>query len=715
MRPTTLIRTRGPMSPSARAKPTPAQRFADDLDRVIRLRAAGQGREALAICERLAASAPDHADVHHLLGILIFEAGDHRGALRAIDRALTLAPDRADFFNSKGIISRALGDRPRAIEAFARALKLAPGLAEGHNNLGALLLDSAARTAAIAEFREALRLQPDYADAALNLALALAPIPEGRVEALRRFQGLLDNARLARAAFDGLINLGTTLRAEELPPWFVDLVAERLARGDAITRALEACAWRIVVARRQGRSELAIDPLERTVLARCLASSPEAEQFVIAQRDRALALATEGRAVTADELETVAATALQAGLSSYAQVALDGEAVQVARLRAQIETRIAANEAPPADLLALYAVFAPLVDIAGADRIAQMPAEHWPAAVRPLLRRALVEPLIERAIVPKIHSLGPSEDATSKAVGAQYEAHPYPRWIATEIGPRRPLGALLRDHLPAVDVPRAFHGPVEILVAGCGTGWSVVHAALSYQGAQVLGVDLSRTSLAYGWREIAARKLDNAAMVQGDILGLARLGRRFDYVVSGGVLHHMADPLAGWRALVDCLAPDGLMQIGLYSELGRRTIVVACDAIAASGESVGLAAGDDAIRAFRRRVLEEGPDGPLAPLTRFADFYDLNGCRDLLFNEVEHRFDLERLEAALEALGLEFLGFNLASPEIARAYVQRFPDDPLMRSLPNWQAFEADNPDTFAAMYQFWCRRRPVDNQTERA
>ena len=703
------------MSPSARAKPTPAQRFADDLDRVIRLRAAGQGQEALVVCQRLAVGAPDHADVHHLLGILIFEAGDHRGALQAIDRAIILAPNRADFFNSKGIISRALGDRPRAIEAFARALRLAPGLAEGHNNLGALLLDSAARTAAIAEFREALRLQPDYEDASLNLALALAPLTEGRAEALRRFQGLLSNARLGRAAFDGLINLCTATPADQLPSWLVDLVAERLARGDAITRPLEFCAWRIVMARRQAQSDSAIDSLERAVLARCLAPSLEAEQFVMATRRRALALAAEGRALKADELETIAALALQASLSSHAQVALDGEAAAVTRLRAEIEACIAAGEAPQADLIALYAVFAPLADIVGADRLAQMPAEHWPAALRPLLCRALIEPLIERAIVPKIQSLGPSDDATSKVVGAQYEAHPYPRWIATEIGPKRPLGVLLRDHLPAVDVPRVLGGPVEILVAGCGTGWSVVHAALSYQGAKVLGVDLSRTSLAYGWREIAARKLDNAALVQGDILGFARLGRRFDYVVSGGVLHHMADPLLGWRALVDCLAPHGLMQIGLYSELGRRSIVAAREAIAASGGSVGLAASDDAIRAFRRRVLDEVPGGPLAPLTRFADFYDLNGCRDLLFNEVEHRFDLERIEASLEALGLEFLGFNLASPEVARAYVQRFPDDPLMRSLRNWGRFEADNPDSFAAMYQFWCRRRPADNQTERA
>jgi hypothetical protein len=58
----------------------------------------------------------------------------------------------------------------------------------------------------------------------------------------------------------------------------------------------------------------------------------------------------------------------------------------------------------------------------------------------------------------------------------------------------------------------------------------------------------------------------------------------------------------------------------------------------------------------------------------------------------------------IDELGLEFLGFELASRATARAYLERFPDDPTMRSLENWDAFEADHPGTFAGMFLFWVR-----------
>ena len=48
--------------------------------------------------------------------------------------------------------------------------------------------------------------------------------------------------------------------------------------------------------------------------------------------------------------------------------------------------------------------------------------------------------------------------------------------------------------------------------------------------------------------------------------------KAFDIIESVGVLHHMEDPIEGWRSLVDVLKPSGLMKIGLYSNLARRHI-----------------------------------------------------------------------------------------------------------------------------------------------
>ena len=60
--------------------------------------------------------------------------------------------------------------------------------------------------------------------------------------------------------------------------------------------------------------------------------------------------------------------------------------------------------------------------------------------------------------------------------------------------------------------------------------------------------------------------------MQADILGLSQLKQKFDIIESVGVLHHMDEPMAGWRTLTDLLKPSGLMKIGLYSDLARQHI-----------------------------------------------------------------------------------------------------------------------------------------------
>src|SRR4030095_9892868 len=51
----------------------------------------------------------------------------------------------------------------------------------------------------------------------------------------------------------------------------------------------------------------------------------------------------------------------------------------------------------------------------------------------------------------------------------------------------------------------------------------------------------------------------------------------------GGVLHHLDDPFAGWRVLLELLRPGGFMYLGLYSALGRTHIVNVRSLIAERG------------------------------------------------------------------------------------------------------------------------------------
>jgi SAM-dependent methyltransferase len=235
-------------------------------------------------------------------------------------------------------------------------------------------------------------------------------------------------------------------------------------------------------------------------------------------------------------------------------------------------------------------------------------------------------------------------------------------------------------------------GTPRVLVAGCGTGQHAVTTALRYPGGTLLAVDLSLASLAYAKRKSVELGIANIEYRQGDILNLGALGERFDVIECSGVLHHMAQPLEGWRVLASLRKPGGRMRIGLYSEAGRREVVRARELIVQHG----FTADRPGIRAARAQIRK---DPRLAQLARNEDFYSMSGCRDLLFHVHEQRFTLLEIESMVSRLGLRFLGFELpdSGATLAR-YRARFSKD----SLHNWHKFEQEFPDTFSRMYQFW-------------
>jgi hypothetical protein len=77
-----------------------------------------------------------------------------------------------------------------------------------------------------------------------------------------------------------------------------------------------------------------------------------------------------------------------------------------------------------------------------------------------------------------------------------------------------------------------------------------------------------------------------------------------------------------------------------------------------------LAADLDGIRAARAVILALPADAPAHAAAASPDCWSLSGCQGLLFHALEHRFSLAQIEAALAALGLEFLGFELPSRSV---------------------------------------------------
>jgi hypothetical protein len=89
---------------------------------------------------------------------------------------------------------------------------------------------------------------------------------------------------------------------------------------------------------------------------------------------------------------------------------------------------------------------------------------------------------------------------------------------------------------------------------------------------------------------------------------------------------------------------------------------------------------------------------------KYQDFFSVSGCRDLLFHVQEHRLGIPQIKKFLDSEGLAFIGFEL-DVNALQDYRARNPHDVAMTNLECWDAFERDRPETFAAMYQFWCQR----------
>ena len=154
-------------------------------------------------------------------------------------------------------------------------------------------------------------------------------------------------------------------------------------------------------------------------------------------------------------------------------------------------------------------------------------------------------------------------------VSSQYERWMYPQpildlrgWLATnwqwfDPSHAHPMFWPDRDYAPGMD----------ILVAGCGTNQAAVFAYTNPE-AKVVAIDVSQPSLdhhAYLKNRYAMKNLELHRL---PIEEVQSLGRDFDLIVSTGVLHHMAEPKTGMKALAACLRPDGVAAIMLYAKYG---------------------------------------------------------------------------------------------------------------------------------------------------
>ncbi len=602
------------------------------------------------------------------------QAGAFAKAERAYRQILTMVPTHAEAHSRLGAVMMRQGNTSAAIAHMERAVELRPDLFEAHANLAQAYTRSGQRDGAIAASCRALELYES---------------PETRAmfaQCISRAQFTTDSSRFRTLLQRALKE--SWLRPRELTRACISLIKLNRTVGDGIIRVNSAWPARLTADELFGPSEikgLAHDQLLCCLLEFDPVSDIGLERLLTNVRYSVLTSLAADAASEEGLLNFLCSLARQCFINEYVFSIVPDEAEQARQLRISLEQTLANGAACSPVWPAIVGTYFPLHSLANAETLLD---RQWPQAVKDLLVQQVQEPVQERSLATTIPAITGIDSGVSRAVREQYEESPYPRWVKA-----------LAPGQPAISTRPASDQAFDALIAGCGTGLSTIEFAQQASGACILAIDLSLASLSYAKRMAQKFGLANVEFAQADITQLASIGRRFDFIDASGVLHHLADPWAGWQILLSLLRPGGSMQVGLYSKLARRH-VAAARALIAERNYRPIA---EEIRQCREEIIAS--EDPLLKLVlQGSDFYTTSECRDLLFHVQEHGTTLSEIKVFLDANGLQFRELFVDAP-IRQAFAQRFADPAMLRDLDRWHAFETDAPGTFAGMYLFSLRK----------
>jgi len=444
---------------------------------------------------------------------------------------------------------------------------------------------------------------------------------------------------------------------------------------------------------------LAQDNLFLSTLRRIINIDPEFEIF-LRQARRFLLFHYQGdRALSRRLLPLVEALAQQGFNNEYILHEDEDERRAVHEIEAQLERTFNGDEVRGSEIpLLVVGMYRPLASLPFVHRIEDVAIDTFSLEARAAMTRMIREPLEEKRLSRRIPSFGAITRPTSEAVRAQYEEHPYPRWFT--LGRPKALESRLKRLNSEFSWPFPSAERLEILVPGCGTGQHPLSIAAGTPDAHVLALDLSKASLAYGQRMAEKLQIRNVTFMQGDLLELPTLGKRFHHIDCFGVLHHLEEPLAGWQVLDQVLLPGGTLGIGVYSTAARMHIEFLRNEIT----RLQIHPTTDGMKGFRHRLLNDETYKPFLQYLQGNDFFSLSGFRDYLFHASEYRYQLAEIRRIIDHFGFRFLGFRV--PSLKAKYREMYPDDPGMNSLEHWRRFERHYAGS-NALLSFWLQKPP--------
>ena len=304
-------------------------------------------------------------------------------------------------------------------------------------------------------------------------------------------------------------------------------------------------------------------------------------------------------------------------------------------------------------------------------------------------------------------------DPRDDVVARQYQRWVYPpptldveEWTAGNLDPTDPVYA---HHVYWPD--REYPAGLDILVAGCGAN-QAAYFAFKNPSAKVVAIDVSQPSLDHLQYLKDKHGLQNLEPHLLPIEELSALGLDFDLVVCVGVLHHLADPAQGMRALAGCLRRDGVASVMLYAKYGR----IGVDMLASIFHDLGMGQDESSVQLVKDTIPLLAPDHPVRTYVKNSPDFDANtGVVDTFLHGRQRCYTVTECIDLVTSAGLVFQEWLfkslyyphdiLALPDRLKSALNALPDVKIwslmerINALNSSHAFVACRPDRPTADY----------------
>jgi SAM-dependent methyltransferase len=328
--------------------------------------------------------------------------------------------------------------------------------------------------------------------------------------------------------------------------------------------------------------------------------------------------------------------------------------------------------------------------LSAARRAANLPAEYDKAhQPRPISAAGKERKLPSSNAAAKLPE---AESPLDDVVARQYNRWVYPEPIQ-DLVTASPFERQMSD--PALNYEifwpdRDYPRNLDILVAGCGSN-QAASIAFHNRTARVVGIDVSEASLAHEQYLKDKHDLANLELQRLPLEAVADWTRDFDLIMATGVIHHLADPLAGMKALGSRLRRDGVFFVMVYAHYGRLGI----EALQSLFRMLDLKQDEPSLAVVKDTLARVGTDHLIQPYRRIAT--DLNFDGGMVDTFLHGRDEIYTVAGCLDLTsraGLSFQGWLENS--------NYYPESMLPADSLIYQAINRLAPqDMWAAMEQF--------------